>query len=337
MLGMLASPLRPNPALQPPKRLRPRLADTALWVLSTYAFATVASLLLLLVALRQAGLAWGDAVLHGWGLAFAGVSTGGFAMEGSSTYGNPSVQAALLVVMVLGATGLHVLVALRKGVLLKAGADPEWRFFLASLAVGAVLLAAMLAASRIGLVDALGGGTFAAVSVATSSGFHTSSWDNWPVGAHLVLLALMFLGGCAASPSGGLKAWRVLLMVRLVAREVRRLVHPRAILPVRVGKQVIRDEAITGTVAFLVTYLLAWLLGALALTLTQPGLDAIEAAGGSAAALGNVGVAFGAFGPGASLGDLSGAAQGVVAALMWLGRLEILAALLLFVPASWKN
>ena len=120
-------------------------------------------------------------------------------------------------------------------------------------------------------------------------------------------------------------------------RQLRILLHPRAVAPVRVGRAVLSDSAVSTAVAFTFTSVLLWLAGTLALALLQPGLTPMGAASGAAASISNAGIAFHGFAPGGSLAGLHYTSKAVVLALMWLGRLEVFAALLLFYPASWRS
>ena len=151
----------------------------------------------------------------------------------------------------------------------------------------------------------------------------------------MVLFALFFVGGMAGSTSGGVKALRVMLLLKQTANELRKHLHPRAILVARVGGRPIKEDVGARVVGFVMLYLLLCLAGALALALT--GIDPLTAIGGSIASVGNVGPAFAGLGPTDNYGWMSGPGLGVLTFLMLVGRLEIYTVLLLFHPELWKS
>ena len=151
----------------------------------------------------------------------------------------------------------------------------------------------------------------------------------------MVLFALFFVGGMAGSTSGGVKALRVMLILKQTANELRKHLHPRAILVTRIGSQPVREDVVARVVGFVMLYLLICLAGAVALALT--GLDPLTAIGGSIAAVGNVGPAFADLGPTDNYGWMSSSGLAVLSLLMLVGRLEIYTVLLLFHPELWKS
>lgn len=330
--------LAPHDAsMQTSKRLRPKMMDTARALLWLYAGVTLVLLAFLLAILlgqgeapKQAAL---DALLH----VFGAFSTGGFVRDAFVHDLGVPVLLVLGLAMLLGATGFNVLLAMRAGNLRAATRDPEWRFFLGGMLVVATGVVLVLILRDMAPMDALRDGTWTTVSAMTSTGLRTAPPDPWPTVVVFALGVLVFVGGCSGSAAGGLKAFRILILLKIVQRQLRVLLHPRAIAPVRIGRTVLSDAAVSTAVAFTFTTVLLWLGGTMALALLEPRLAPLGAASGAAAALSNAGLAFHGFAPGGSLAGLSYASKAVVMALMWLGRLEVFAALLLFYPASWRS
>lgn len=321
------------------KRLRPKLVDTARTLLVLYTALSLLLFAILLAAMLRNGMPWKDAVLDGLIHMMAAFATGGFSSHAASVsyFDDALIEGVLMLTMVLGATNFHILIALRHGDWRTVGRDPEWRFFLAMLAIMTAVVVGALVVSGMGPARALRHGAFATVSLLTTTGFNTIDWSTWPLVTLFLLLLAMFMGGTSGSTAGAIKAFRVLLLGKLLQRQLRKLVHPRAVLPVRVGSRVVSEEAIGTAAAFIFTYVLLWVAGSLAIAIAQPGLDALEAASASAASLGNVGNAFGAFGPAGSVASMGVATKVIMTALMWFGRLEIFTALLLFSPQSWRS
>lgn len=321
------------------KRLRPKLADTARALLAVYAQVSLVLFLLVLAAMKSTGLDWKTSIFEALLLMMAGFATGGFSSHAASigAFASVWVELSLIVTMVVGATNFQVLVLLRRGQVRQALANGELRFFLAVLALGVLAVTAVLASNGYGLWAALRDGAFATTSLTTTTGFNTVDYSVWPVAANLLLLALLFVGGSSGSTGGALKVFRVMVLGKMVLRELRRLIHPRAVMSVRFAGRALNETALAATSAFAFSYIALWILGMVAIAVTEPAATALEAAGASAASLGNVGNAFGIFGPAGSVAAVEPATKIVMIVLMWFGRLEIFTAFLLFYPKSWRN
>lgn len=321
------------------KRLRPKLVDTARTLLSLYTGLSVLLFGLLFMALLRTGMPWKDAVLDGLIHMMAAFGTGGFSSHAASVgfFQDVWVEAVLILTMVVGATNFHILIAIRHGDWRTARRDPEWRFFFVVTSLIVVAITGALVASGMSATSALRHGAFATVSIVTTTGFSTTDWSTWPLVTTFLLMLAMFMGGTSGSTTGAIKAFRVLLLAKLLQRQLKKLVHPRAVIPVRLGSRVVPEEAIGTAAAFIFTYVVLWVAGTLALSVSEPGVGGFDAAAASAASIGNIGNAFGTFGPSGSVASLTALTKGIMTALMWFGRLEIFTALLLFSPASWRN
>jgi trk system potassium uptake protein TrkH len=315
-------------------RLRPRIAQTAGLLWGVYVLYTAAQVVLLLAA----GMSPLDAVCH----SFSTISTGGFGTRGLSYadpafYSRPAVDVITMVFMVIGGISftLHynVLVHRKWRALVK---DPEVRMFVATVVAASFLIAASLVAS--GLLDAASAvrqAFFNVISITSSTGFANADTNLWPVPAQFIILTLTLTGACSGSTSGALKMARILVILQATRREVMRVVHPRAIVPVRLGGRIIPEEMVNSVITFFAIYLMIFAGGAL--SLTAMGIGAFEAMSASATCLGNVGPGFGTVGSLGSYSSYPDGAKLVLAMLMWLGRLEIFAGLVVLFPASYKK
>jgi len=188
---------------------------------------------------------------------------------------------------------------------------------------------------RLRVETALREGFFQSVAIVTTTGFVSADYELWVPAAQMTLLALFFVGGMAGSTGGGIKAMRVLLLLKQTANELRRHLHPRAILMARVGRKPVREEVMTNIVGFVILYLLLCLAGAVVMSFL--GMDLMTAIGASIATVGNVGPGFGMVGATDNYGWMSDPALAVLSFLMLVGRLEIYTVLLLFHPEMWKR
>ena len=184
---------------------------------------------------------------------------------------------------------------------------------------------------------------FQVVSIGTTTGFSstdyvgTSAFPNWAPALLFILFLLMFIGGCAGSTAGGIKIVRLSVMLKALRRELIRVIHPRAVLPLKIGPRTLPEGMVRSVAVFFFIYILLFMGGALAVAALEPDLNLIEAMSASIASLSNIGPALGTLGPAGNYGGLSSPTQIVLVLLMWLGRLEIITGLLLFFPSSYKD
>jgi len=311
-----------------PERLRPRIAQTAKLLWLVYFGLTVILAALYLFG----GMGLFDAVNH----SFSTLATGGFSTRNASMAEmSPFIQWVTILFMYLAGVNytLHFRAATGRFDYFR---DEEWRFFTALLlfTVTAITTLNLLSTANTGFEPVLRDGLFQAVAITTTTGYVSADYGLWVPGAQMLLFSLFFVGGMAGSTSGGIKAMRVMLLLKQTANEVRKHLHPRAILVSRIGGKPVKEEVGARVVGFVILYLLLCLLGAVALGVT--GVDPLTAIGGSIASVGNVGPAFGALGPTANYGWMSEPALGVLTFLMLVGRLEIYTVLLLFHRELWK-
>lgn len=311
-----------------PERLRPRITQTAKLLWLVYFGLTALLAVLYLVG----GMGPFDAINH----SFSTLATGGFSTKNTSMAEmSPFIQWVTILFMYLAGVNyaLHFRAVTGDVRYLR---DEEWKFFttVLILAAVAVILLNFMAGDATG-EQVIRDGVFQVLAITTTTGYISADYELWVPGARMVLFALFFVGGMAGSTSGGVKALRVMLILKQTANELRKHLHPRAVLVTRIGAKPVKEDVGARVVGFVVLYLLICLAGALALALT--GIDPLTAIGGSIASVGNVGPAFAGLGPTDNYGWMSGPGLGVLTFLMLVGRLEIYTVVLLFHPELWKS
>ena len=316
------------------ERLRPRITQTAKLLWGVYVGLTGLQIVLYLFG----GMSLFDSVNH----AFATLATGGFSTKNASIAGFDSAYIHYVTIIFMYIAGVNFALHFRAATgHLEYFRNEEWRFYtMVVLGAGLFLMVANLMAGSYGLTisgveRALRDGMFQAVSITTTTGFVSADYEMWTPAAQGLLATLMFVGGMAGSTGGGIKAVRVLVLLRHTATQIRKHLHPRAILMVRVGKHVVREDILLKILGFVSLYILLVLFGGMLLTFF--GMDILSAVGASAAAVGNIGPGLGRVGATDVYGWISDPGLIVITFLMLVGRLEIYTVLLLFHPDTWKR
>jgi trk system potassium uptake protein len=316
-----------------PERLQPRIAQTAKLLWYVYAGLTAAQIGFYLFG----GLSLFDAVTH----AFTTLSTGGFSPRNASIAAFDSAYIQYVTIAFMFAAAINFTLHYRAITSRGRGylGDTELRFFagVISVATITILLLVILdgALRHASFERVFRDALFQVVSIGTTTGFVSHDYGLWPLGAQLTLVGLMFIGGMAGSTAGGAKAVRIHLLLRHGIAELKKSVHPRAVVVTRIGKKVIRDEILLNVLAFLLLFFSLFAAGVLVLALL--GHDLATAIGASASAIGNIGPGLGAVGAVENYGWMGPTSLWVLMFLMLVGRLEIFTILLLFHRDLWKN
>jgi trk system potassium uptake protein TrkH len=318
-------------------KLTPRVKETAkrLWLI--YVGITAVEVVLLLPA-----MGFFDAVNH----AFATMATGGFSTKNGSVGQFDSAYVDWIITLFMLIAGVNFALHYRvlKGQFKTVINDRELRFYISILIVATLILTA--AVLRFGMPDegtvtydsplqALRYASFQAVAIVTTTGFGTADYEAWPALAIGLIFLLFFVGGMAGSTGGGVKVIRHLLLYKHTYAEMRRLVHPKAIIPLRVSGRVVPPDVMRNVLSFIVLYVAMVAVGTLLMSLL--GQDLLTSIGGSISCVGNIGPAFGSLGPAENYAHLPMMSKWILAMLMMLGRLEIFTVLVLFVPAFWRR
>lgn len=311
------------------EKLTPQLRQTAMALWRIYLALTVVQV----VALRFAGMAFYDAICH----ALATMSAGGFSPHPASIAGYQSVTIDWIVVAFMFIAGANFGLQYRavRGSRNSLVQDEEFRAYVVVVGVAAVLLTAFLMRDGMIFADALRHGLFQVLTILTTTGFASTDFELWSDQAKIILFLLMFVGGCAGSAAGGPKVVRHVLMARFTLRELKRTLHPRAVLPVKLGGRVVPEHILRDVQVFVLFYLLTFAVGAA--IVVGLGADLMTGITASIACLGNIGPGFGAIGPMSSFAELHPVSKIVLTLLMWIGRLEVLTVLVLFRFEVWRS
>ncbi len=317
-----------------PERLRPRITQTAKLLWAVYMGLTGIQI----GAYLLGGMDWFDATTH----TFSTLATGGFSTRNASfaAFSSPYLQWVTILFMYLAGVNfaLHFRAASGR---LDYFRDVEWRFFtIVVLAAGVITslanwIGGSYAGTGAGIELILREGLFQVVSLATTTGYVSADYELWVPAAQVILFALLFLGGMAGSTAGGIKAMRVLLILKQTGMELRKHLHPRAVLLARVGRHVVKEDVLANVIGFVILYLLITMAGIGAMAML--GIDLLTAIGASAATVGNIGPGLGAVGPTDNYGWMPGSALAILSFLMLIGRLEIYTVLLLLMPETWRQ
>lgn len=312
------------------KKLKPRLTQTAksLWVIY-------------LVLTGMCALAyWGAGMplFYAIGESFSTVTTGGFSMHDASFayYDNPIIEIIAIVFMILGSTNfaLHFIAVSRLS-FNHYWQDTEFKAYiliLLTVAVVTVITLALLKVYDNGNTTIVKG-VFNVVSLATTTGFTSAPFSEWPLFLPILIMLAAIIGGCAASTSGGIKVIRMVLVYKQSAREIKRLIHASAVLPIKFGKQILPEYILQAMWSFIAIFILVFIL--VFLTLMGTGLDITTAFGASVATLANTGATIGDLANG--YGHLPDHTKWILMLAMLAGRLEIFTLFILFTPGFWKH
>ena len=311
-------------------KLTPRITETAKALWYVYLAFTVACML----SYRLAGMGWFDALCH----AFSTVAIGGFSTHDASIghFDSAYVNVVAIVFMFLAGINFSLHFFAWRYVSVKHYfQDPEFRAYSFILFMLSAVVVFMLYQYR-GFDDSgqtFVNGVFQAVSIATTTGFTTENFALWPAALPVLLILASFVGGSAGSTAGGIKVIRWLLIYKQGAREVARLVHPNAEIPVKLGNTAVQHRVVDAVWGFFSVYIVVF--GAMLLAMMATGLDQVTAFSAVAATLNNLGPGLGDVSAGFM--SLSDTAKWISVAGMLLGRLEIFTLLVLITPTFWRH
>jgi trk system potassium uptake protein TrkH len=329
---------RNESSFQTGEAMTARIRDTAMTLWKVYVFFTA----LCVVGLKMMGLTTYNAILH----AFTAVSTAGFSPHNASVghyseWGNGwLIELWLSLFMIMCSISFLVWVVLLRRRWKRLRDEEEGRLFLV-LCMGAVLILTLSVASSggIGFPAALRQCWFTMVSIATTTGYVTVDYGKWS-GFSLILLAvMMFLGGCSGSTAGGLKVSRLIIFLKTARLEIVKAFRPNQVFRMHVNGNALGEGERAQTVGFIALYVFIFVLSCLLVALMESGngIDLLTTFGCVIAALGNIGPGFGEVGPSGNFAHLLPVTKVFLSLLMILGRLELYAILVLFMPMLWRK
>lgn len=311
-------------------KLTPRIKQTAEILWGVYMLLSFLETALLMLG----GMTLFDALCHTFGT----MATGGFSTRSGSigAFDSGYIEWVVIVFMLFAGCNFALHFRALKRDFKGYWRDREFRFFLGVI-FGATALLLIFNYSDLwsSWLTQLRHTMFNVVAIVTTTGYGTHDYETWSSTGHVMLLALMFVGGMAGSTGGGMKTMRWLILIKEARMQLRQLLHPRGVFPVRLGERVIKEEVIKNIFGFFLLYMLLFFLGSIIMTML--GLDFISAIGASAACLNNIGPGLGIVGPTDNYSIIHPLGKWVLTGLMLFGRLEVYTVIILFSRSYWKS
>lgn len=314
-----------------PDKLKPRIKDTAMTLWKVYVLFSAVETVLLMFG----GMDLFDALCHTFGT----MATGGFSTKNTSVAAFDSAYIDYVITVFMFIAGVnfslhYLLLKWKPSAMLK---DPEFRAFTGMFLVFVVILtiAVMVGGNYDNVADSVRYTSFQVAAILTTTGFATADYELWPGITQGILLFCMFVGGCAGSTGGGMKVMRIMLLLKQSYQELFRLIHPRSVSRVKMGKTVVQDDVISGVWGFFILWIGLFVLAGFVVAAT--GVDVVTSFAASLACIGNIGPGIGGVGPTDNFAWLSDTAKWMLTFCMVLGRLEIYTVIILFVPEFWRK
>ena len=311
-------------------KMTPRVKQTAKLLWTIYVgFVCIETLILFLE-----GMTLHSALCH----SFATMATGGFSINNDSilSYG-PLIQWTLIFFMFCAATNfsLHYLFLIKGS--REYGKDSEFKIYLCLIVfVTLIFFFNIINLEKYSFnLDSIRHAMFTSVSLITTTGFGTENFESWPSLSKTLIFFLLFIGGCAGSTTGGMKIIRTILIGKYLISEVRKMLHPKGVFPIRISGNVIPDDVVKTTLGFYLFYLFIFVFSSLLFSIL--GLDLETSLSASASAIGNIGPGLGSIGPYENWGHFPDIAKWIASFCMLLGRLEIFTVMVLFSRTFWKR
>ena len=310
-------------------KLTPRIMETAkiLWGVYVLLSAIETGLLML------GGMTLFDAICHTFGT----MATGGFSTRNASigAFDSAYIHYVIVFFMLLAGTSFSLHYRFLKRDFKAYWRSQEFLFFLSIIGVAFLIIAIDTFFRYANAGQTIQHTLFQVVSIVTTTGYGTADYEQWSFSSQFTLFMLMFFGGCAGSTGGGMKIIRIFLLVRFVYSEITRLLHPHAVVPVRIGDSVVPREVVLNVLGFFVLFILLFAVGVL--VMSSLGLDLASASGSVVASLANIGPGLGSVGPTDNYAHIPLAGKWVLSILMLMGRLELFTVIILLSPFFWHK
>jgi trk system potassium uptake protein TrkH len=313
-------------------RLRPKLRQTAIALWGLYLVLTLIEMFALKFI---GGMTFFDSINH----AFTTMPSGGFSTRDASIafYDSEVIEIIIIVFMFLAGVNFTLMWLVGAGNWRSALKDEEFRTYLFYIfsAVSIIVLSLVLVGVSAGqaTIDTL----FHVLSIGTSTGYASADYGAWPGVARIILFLLMIVGACAGSTSGGLKLMRIRIGVKVAFRELARIAQPRKIHMIRMNKEVVEDKQVSLVVGMLFIWVLLFGFSCIVLALMMPDASFETIFSVAASGLGNTGPALGDYGPTSTWAGMNSGSLVFTSILMWFGRLELLTAIIVLHPHSWRK
>ena len=310
-------------------KITPRVRETAKILWMVYLGFTAVQILLLHIN----GMPWFDSICH----SFTTMPTGGYSTKNASIgyYDSMAIQYIIIFFMFLAGINFSLHFHAIMGNMKSYFRDKEFLTYFGIIIVAGFLIFLSISVggnewTEKHFRDSL----FQTVSILTGTGYCTADYELWTYFAQFMLLFMMFIGGMGGSTTGGMKIVRIMLLFKYAAKETRRMLHLKAIIPIRIGSRYISEDVIRNTLGFFLFYISFFIVTTMVLTTMN--IDLESAIGASASAIGNIGPSLGAFGPTDNYALLPAFGKWLLSFCMLLGRLEIFTVMVLFSRTFWK-
>jgi trk system potassium uptake protein TrkH len=313
-----------------PDKLRPRIKDTAMLLWKVYILFSFLETILLMLG----GMSLFDALCHTFGT----MATGGFSTKNASIahFSSVYIDVVITIFMLIAGINFSLHFQLLRGKPQIMWRDSEFRFFIVLF----LIFTLVTTISILGTIypapgQSLQYAVFQVASILTTTGYCTANFELWPSLPQCILLLCMFIGGSAGSTGGGMKCMRILLLAKHAYQEIIRLIHPRAVIRVKLGKQVVPPEVMSGIWGFFLLWL--GLLFFSVFLVAATGVDVLTSFASVLACIGNIGPGLGSVGPADNYAMIPTLGKWVLMLCMLLGRLEIFTIIILFVPEFYRK
>ena len=310
-------------------KVTPKIATTAKILWFIYAGFTVIQTVLL----KLAGMTWTDALAH----TFSTLGTGGFSTKNQSIayYQSASVEWICTIFMILAGINFSLYYYAILGKFDDIRHNSELKAYLAIIGVSTAAITPFILAGSGSVGDAVRTAAFQVASIISTTGYSSADFNLWLPGAQLVIVLLMFIGGCSGSTGGGVKVVRWVILSKQMSNEVRKMLHPHGVFSIRLNGRSGRKDVVFSVAAFLFLYLLLVFITAYIAALD--GTDVLSAVTASLAMVGNIGPGLGKVGPVANYGFFADGVKWWFSFAMIAGRLELYTMLIFFMPSFWKK
>ncbi|MCD6355159.1 MAG: TrkH family potassium uptake protein [Prolixibacteraceae bacterium] len=313
-----------------PDKISPRIRQTAKTLWGIYLGFTVTEALLLWIG----GMSFFDAICH----SFTTMATGGFSTKQASIayWSSPFIQYVIILFMFFAGTNFTLSYIALKGNFKRVFKDEEFKYYgLFILIFTTIISIGLFVSTRMSAEQSFRVALFQVVSIITTTGYVTADYLRWVPVLTILIFALFFFGGSAGSTGGGIKIMRIVLLLKNSYYELRRMIHPKAVIPVKFNKHSVDAKIVTNVLAFFMLYFIIFGLSTIIFTFIEPNID--SSMGAVATCLGNIGPGLGNVGPVENFLHIHPFGKWFLSFLMLLGRLELFTVLVLFSPSFWKD
>ena len=313
-----------------PDKLKPRIRETAIRLWMIYLILTASELILLSLG----GLSFFDAINH----SLTTMATGGFSTKNASIahFKSPYIHYVIAIFMFLAGTNFTLTYFGLHGKLKKIWGNEEFRYYTLFILVMSFIVAIIIYRSTDNTLESsFRHVLFSIVSVVSTTGYVTTDYTSWNPHITMFFFILMFVGASAGSTAGGVKVVRHVILVKNSLLEMKRLIHPNAVLPLRLNNKIVSQEITFNVLAFMIIYMMVFAIGSV--VMSYIGVDFITAVGSVATSMGNIGPGIGSVGPIYNFAHIPIGGKWWLSFLMLLGRLELFTVLILFMPYFYRK